>query len=269
MLLSFMTFSTPDKSFAECVALARRIGWDGIELRIGAGHRHGLELDTSRVTRAEARRVAEDSDVAVSCVAASCRFADPADQERWIEECLRALDLAADLGAPSVRVFGGEGPHGAARAESCARVAEALRRTAESAAERGVRVCLETHDDWCDPERVSTVMRLVDHPAVGANWDILHPVRTGFATVEESFRALRPWIAHVHVHDVSDFDQLVWAPIGSGLVDHASAVRCLSEAGYEGWVSGEWIGWTEAEEHLPRELASLRALIGQAMGEGS
>ena len=49
-------------------------------------------------------------------------------------------------------------------------------------------------------------------------------------------------------------------PVGQGDIDHAAALRCLKQSGYDGAVSGEWIQWEPHEVHLPRELALLRAL---------
>ena len=49
-------------------------------------------------------------------------------------------------------------------------------------------------------------------------------------------------------------------PVGQGDIDHAAALRCLKQSGYDGAVSGEWIQWEPHEVPLPRELALLRAL---------
>ena len=173
-------------------------------------------------------------------------------------DALDRVALAADVGAPVLRVFGGVFPETIARETAIAGVAEALKRLADTAAKRHVTVCLETHDAWCDPAHVAEVMRRVAHPAIGVNWDILHPVRMRLATVAQSFAALSPWIRHVHVHDwVND----AFAPIGTGIVDHRTGMALLRETGYAGAVSGEWIQWEPYETHLPRELATLRAYV--------
>jgi hypothetical protein len=35
-------------------------------------------------------------------------------------------------------------------------------------------------------------------------------------------------------------------------------VQLLRAAGYDGYLSGEWIDWEPCEVHLPRELATMR-----------
>jgi sugar phosphate isomerase/epimerase len=119
---------------------------------------------------------------------------------------------------------------------------------------------METHDAWCDPKNVAEVMKQVNHPAIGVNWDIMHPVRTGHATIDESFEALKPWIRHLHIHDASkETGKLV--PIGQGFIDHRRAIELLLTISYDGYMSGEWINWEDPYEvHLPRELATLKAM---------
>lgn len=258
MRYAFMTFSTPHLTLDEVLALAARLGYDGVEPRIDADHRHGMEIAATAAERASMRRRAEDAGVAIACVATSCRFADPAERATNMARAIEAIDLAAGVGARRIRVFGGPIPAELGRPEAVEGVAGALLSVARRAAARGVTVCLETHDDWCDPRDVAAVLRAVNSPAVGANWDVVHPVRTGLATVDESFEILNPWIAHLHVHDGQAGDGAI-VPIGEGIVDHRRVLALLAALPYDGFLSGEWIGWEPYEVHLPRELATLRA----------
>ncbi len=259
MKYAFMSFSCPQLSLDEMLALAKRYGYDGIEPRISAGHAHGIELDADATRRREARQKAIDSGIEICCIATSCRYADPATAREQVDETLRCIDLAADVGAPRIRVFGGAIPEGVSREEAIDLLAESLRAVAGHARERGVVVCLETHDDWCDPDHVAEVMRRVDHPAVAVNWDVMHPVRQAGRTVDQAFQILRPWIRHVHVHDGSArLDRLELRPIGEGDIDIRRAMELLKAISYDGYLSGEWIDWEPYEVHLPRELATMR-----------
>ncbi len=173
---AFMSFSTPALSLEDTLALAKRLGYDGIEPRIEAGHRHGIEMDASPAQRAEARQKAVDSGIALCCIATSRMYANPDTRPQEIEMTRRCIDLAADVGAPCIRVFGGVLPEGLSREAAIEGVAECLRAVADRAGERGVAVCVETHDDWSDPRPLAEVMKRVNHPAVAVNWDFLHPV---------------------------------------------------------------------------------------------
>jgi len=256
---AFMTFSCPDRDLAAVLALAQEYGYDGFEARIDAQHAHGIEAGASPAERAELRRQIEQSPVALACVATSCRYANVETREANISDTLLRIDLAAALGCDRLRVFGGMLSEGLERPRAVELVAEALRRVADRAAQRGVTVCMETHDAWCDPAHVAEVMRKVDHPNVGVNWDIMHPVRAAGVTMEQAHAAVGPWVRHVHFHDGMNRDgKMTLLPIGEGIVDHRKALELLAGDGYDGYWSGEWIKWQAPEEHLGRELAAMK-----------
>lgn len=258
MKYSFMTFSCPQLSLDEVLSLAKRTGYDGVEPRVVSNHKHGIETDTNAAKRREIKNKFAESGIAACCVATSCRYADPATAQTMIDEAFRCIDLAADIGAPTIRVFGGQLGEGLSREEGIEQVAKSLASVADHAADRGVTVCMETHDAWCDPKNVAAVMKQVNHPAIAVNWDIMHPVRTENATIDESFDALKPWIKHLHIHDASKETGKLIA-IGKGFIDHERAIELLQTISYDGYLSGEWIGWADPYEvHLPRELVTLK-----------
>ncbi len=266
MRYAFMTFSCPKLSLPEVLDLARRAGYDGIEPRIGAGHAHGIETGLDADARRAVREQAQAASVAIACIAAGVRFADPAITEAAIADTHAAIDLAGDLGCSRVRVFGGKLGEGLTRADAIALVADSLGSVADHAAQRGVTVCMETHDSWCDPRHVAEVLKRADHPALGANWDLMHPVRNGLATIDESFEILRPWIRHLHIHDaVADANGFMEVPMGTGGIDNRRAIERLLEIDFDGYLSGEWIKWSDpAEVHLPREIKTLKQYEAQA-----
>ncbi len=258
MKYSFMSFSCPELSLADLLATARKFGYDGVEPRIDAQHKHGVEVSASAETRSEFRSQAQASGIAIACVATSCLYANPAITQANIELTHQCIDLAADVGAPRIRVFGGALAQDQERAAAVQSVAKALGAVAEHARERGVTVCMETHDAWCNPADVAAVMQAVNHAAIAVNWDIMHPVRRARVTMDEVFTTLKSWIRHVHIHDgLLEAQGLL--PIGQGAIDHKRALELLTSAGYSGFLSGEWIKWKDAyETHLPRELAAMK-----------
>lgn len=260
MKYAFMSFSTPELSLDKMLAAARRFGYDGIELRLDSGHAHGVETTLSAERRAEVRRLAQDSGVALACLATSLRYADPARINETMRETKERIALAAEVGVPMIRVFGGALPEAVTRDDAIDTLVHCLGMAGDWADAYGVTVCLETHDDWTDPRHVAAVLRHINLSRVGANWDVMHPVRTGKAGMQEAFDILRPYIRHVHVHDgTTRGDKLELRPIGHGEFDHRTVIRCLQTIGYEGFISGEWINWADPwNVHLPRELASLR-----------
>jgi sugar phosphate isomerase/epimerase len=262
MNYAFMSFSCPELGLCEMLQMAREYGYVAVEPRSQSGHGHGIEFDASPGLRAEIRASVSDSRVDLCCLATSCMYADPASVAGHIEDSRLAIDLAADIGCPRIRVFGGKIGEGLEREDAIEQVAVSLAALGDQAAECGVSICMETHDDWCDPKHVAAVMRMANHPHVCVNWDILHPVRSGNLGMREAYGILKPWIRHVHVHDGFDPEpgKFEFCAIGEGVADHESALRCLKDANYSGYISGEWIDWEPHAVHLPRELKMLKQM---------
>ena len=267
MKYAFMSFSTPALKLGETLAVAARYGYEGIEPRLDADHAHGIEVATSAEDREEICAIAADSPVELCCLATSLTYADPAKTTEMIEGSHARIDLAGDLGVPTLRVFGGKMGEGLEREAAIDLVADSLGQVADHAGEREVVLCMETHDDWCDPAHVAAVMERVSHPAVAVNWDIMHPVRSAGKSMDEAFEALNPWIRHLHIHDGTTGGKLTFAAIGTGGIDHRRALELLLPTGYDGYLSGEWIGWEPHDLHLPREVQVMRGYeeeLGQA-----
>jgi sugar phosphate isomerase/epimerase len=257
---AFMSFSCPQLGLDELLATARRFGYDGIEPRAEAGHGHGVEANAPAPVRQMIREQTAQAAIPICCIATSCRYSVPETLAQQVDTTRRFIDLAGDLGVPALRVFGGQIPQGIAREAAIDRLAGALDQFAAQAADRHVMVCVETHDDWSNPAHMAEVMKRVGHPSIAVNWDIMHPVRQGGATMDEAFALLKPYVRHVHFHDgLTRQDQLVMTPIGQGEIDHRRAVQLLRDASYAGYLSGEWIDWEPYEQHLPRELAAMKA----------
>lgn len=262
-----MTFSCPEHDLAGVLALAADIGYDGVELR--TGHAHGVDIDASPQQRQTVVRKAAAAGVELCCLATSCRYMPPHELDSALEDTRRHIDLAADLGSPRLRVFGGKFPWSMSRDQAIDRLAEAFSRVADYAQERGVTLCLETHDDWREPDHVAAVMRKVDHPAIGVNWDVIHPGRAAALTHDEAFEILQPWVRHVHVRDgLAGSGKLQWRSLGEGAYDIQRVFELLINDGYDGYLSGEWIGWCPAEDHLPQELQKMKLYEQQATSVG-
>lgn len=254
-----MTFSTPQLPLAKVLATAEMFGYDGVEFRLDASHAHGVEVTATAAERKTMREQLAMSGIAPACLATSIRYSNPDEEADMLKQTHERIDLAGDIGAHAIRVFGGALPKAFPRRDAIEHVAKCLLSVADHAAQQDVTVCMETHDDWCDPGHVAAVLAKVNHNAIACNWDIMHPVRMGFATIEKSFEVLRRWIKHTHLHDgVGDNSNLTLAPIGTGKIDHLTAMKCLKSIHYNGFLSGEWIDWEPFEVHLPHELATLK-----------
>ncbi len=242
--LSTMTSVTPDWTLDQIIEGMKKYGYIGLEPRAGWGHAAGLELDTSAADRDSARSKLEAAGLAVSCIATGARFAteDSAELDGTIDETNKAIDLAADLGSVCVRTFGGARGKGELKG-IINRTAEAYKRVVDHAQERGVTVLMETHDEWCNSAQVRAVIETVNHPNLAILWDVMHTQRMGERS-EETMQVIGDLTKHLHAHDGRYHDggtKLETVGLGEGELDHATPVKLLNDAGFDGYFSVEVI----------------------------
>ncbi len=269
MKYSFMSFSAPEAELSDLLNLAVKHGYDGLEPRIDAEHAHRIETSMPAGERDRAKKLAADSGIEIGCLGTSLQFAIEAQADATVAHAREAIDLAADLDCPALRVFGGQFSEGVTREQAAAQCAVGLSAVADYARGRGVVLAFETHDAWTDPTEVISVLQRVDHPSVRVNWDVMHPLRQSGLPVAEAFEMLKDWIVHVHVHDGSlDPENVCILPMGTGEIDHQAAIGLLKQAGYSGFISGEWILSVMPEDfqtiaHLGTEIAKLKEYEAQ------
>ena len=87
------------------------------------------------------------------------------------------------------------------------------------------------------------ILAAVDHPRLRAIWDPGNDFVSGGVPYPDGYRAILPYLLHVHVKDAVVVDDTTgltsWAPIGSGSVDYAGQVDALRRDGYAAVVSVE------------------------------
>lgn len=112
--LSFTTWVCPEWTVAAIVDGMQTYGYDGVELRLGKGHLHGVELDSPADYLATVRKQFDASNLAVACIATSISFSNPdiVERQKAIAAVKQSLRVADAVGAPYVRIFGGDIPHG-------------------------------------------------------------------------------------------------------------------------------------------------------------
>ncbi|MEU2428335.1 sugar phosphate isomerase/epimerase family protein [Streptomyces sp. NPDC007861] len=259
MELAFSTLGVPGMPLDEVLALATGSGYEGVELRAAADEPVNPGLDAAERAGVAERFAA--SGVTPLTIAAYAGMAQDGPDEPVVEEALAAVRLAAGIGAGHVRVFprGGDLPPSEADANAVRRLAA----VAPVAADLGVRVLLETHDSHSTAAAVSRVLDRVDHPGVGAIWDLMHTWRAD-EDPQDSYRALAPHLAYVQVKDIASRTDTTPLPLGAGVLPLAACVDSLRAGGYRGWLCWEYEAlWYSGAPALPPLLpAGARLLRG-------
>lgn len=271
MKLAFSSLACMEWPLEKVATEAGEFGYDGVELR-GKEYRH-LDPAMDPDQRRKVRDLFAASGLEIPCVTAYTRLtmADPEERKKSVETLKEQVQLAADLGARFVRTFGGPIPAGVELPDCLDYVASSLREVGEWAADYGVEVLLETHDDFSLSERVAEVMRKVDHPNVGVLWDVLHPVRFGEAP-EETLERIGSYVRFVHLKDARRAGIGEYWPLtllGRGEVPLQQIVKLLMDSGYDDYLCFEWEKpWhpeiEESEVALPHAVAFVEKFIADS-----
>ncbi len=263
-MLALHTWTLDSTPLGDVLRIARRVGWNGIELR---------RVDFTRA--AEAGQNAADvlalvraGGLPVACVGVELgwMWAEGGERRRLLGVFGEQCACAAALGCSTVMspVDKGRGDAG--------RAAASVREVGELAAKQGVRLAIEFNSQ---AEQLNTLDAMRDvlataaHPACGLLLDTYHLWRSG-ATLA-AIDAIPPAeIAYVQYSDVPArglepgkfTDRL---PPGQGVVPFAEFFALLAQKGYRGFMSYEApnpAAWARPAVDVAREaLEATRALL--------
>jgi sugar phosphate isomerase/epimerase len=204
-------------------------GFDAVELR--TTHKHGVEITLSKAERGEVRTRFDASPVKIGGLGTTCEFHSPdrAVVRKNIEETKAWVELAADVGSPSVKVRPNGIPATVPEEKTLEQIGKSLAECGTFAREHRVLIQLEVHGE--ESQRVPRIRKIFDyggnHPNVRACWnsnqtDLLDG---GF---DANFRLLRDQIGQVHMRDLF-LEEYPWRRLIASLVDMKFAGYCFAE----------------------------------------
>ena len=254
MKTSFSTLACPDWSLPEILRAAVAYGYDGVELRVVSRELDLWNLPQFKASSlAATRTVIQDHGLVIASMGSSACFHSPDIQERSrnLDLAMRMAEIAAGLGAPSIRVFGDQIQPGSDRKQTAAWIADSLTRLADRLKSSGLEVWLETHGDFASAEHVSQIFAQLDRDSVGIIWD---PANAFDQSREEPLipSQISSRIRHVHLKDSKRNAQgsTSYTLTGEGEFPFAVMFASLATIDFDGFVSFEW------EKHWHSELAA-------------
>ena len=251
MKLGFMTFVLPEYTIEQLVEFAKRAGFDGVEIRVDSGHAHNVSSESSKEERKRVKDLFAEGGLAIPCVATSVSLSSPdADRHGDFMTMARAnLDLAADLGAPVMRVFcGKEAPE--LDEATAARVAAAFDELGEYAKGTCVTPLLECgHDLVKGAVEIEMIASKVTTDNFCCLWN--------YSSIDDrTFDVIKGHLRHLHVH------KPVLDPANDNILHMAKRLKTID---YQGFICLEIIEKKNLDEGMLIETCKrLKGFMAEA-----
>ncbi|MEX1657577.1 sugar phosphate isomerase/epimerase family protein [Streptomyces pseudovenezuelae] len=270
-----------DLRLDDALTLLADLGYDGVGLTLDHMHLDPLAPDLAARTRRLARRL--DALGLTVTVETGARYVldarrkhgpslldpDPDDRARRAGLLLRAVQVAADLGAHAVHCFSGITPTGTDPDAAWKRLAETLTPVLDTATAAGVPLAVEPEPGHllatlADFHHLRTT--LGDPPALGLTLDIGHCQCLEPLPPADCVRAAGPWLRHVQIEDMRRgvHEHL---PFGDGDIDFPPVLAALADTGYRGLTVVELPRHSHAGPHFAEHsLPFLRQAVALSQG---
>lgn len=233
MKLGMVTYNMgKDMKVPELIKFCIETGLQGVELR--TEHAHGVELSLSAAERAEVKKQFDDSPIEIAGLGSIYEFhsKDPDEVRRNVEGSKAYAQLAADVGAPGIKLR----PNGLHPGEpvevTCERIGKAWREVAAAAADLGIETRMEVHGKGSsEPKHMRMMADVADHPNALICWNSNTGEQDEHGSIRANFDLLKDRIALVHITEIGVY-QYPWQELFDLLKGIGYQGYCLTEIQY-------------------------------------
>lgn len=244
--------NNPAAKLSREIKLTAELGFDYLELTLEPPQARSDELDAGTV----AQQLGDAGLGVVGHTAWFLPLADPYPRVRQaaIDQLRADLDLLAELPCDICTIHPHRGgPLGYSESERLGLLRESVAAVAEHGRQVGVRVLLENLNGF-----IGDAKRLAKHlfeplPELGLTLDVAHANLDGRNQVPAFLERLGERLAHLHVSDHNQRDDL-HLPIGAGRLALHDAIRLVKAAGYDAGVTLEVFGTAPEFVRMSREV---------------
>ncbi len=272
---SFSTVAAPEWTLAGVAAVAEALGYSGVELRTFGPGATEFACDPALSDPGKVRAMFQSRGVSIACLATSIRYDAPirppvlgrviGDFERPVRQTRWAVDLAARLECPLVRVFGFETCGDEPRKGLIARVVERLGLACATARNTGVRLAIENAGSFPTATCVSELLDAADDPLLG----VAYAPAVAASAGEDPVKAINVLGERLLGLKLRDGRAGVPCAIGWGDLPTEPVVRAAAAAGFDGPIVVEYDrAWMpalpEARPVLAESIKRLRQWMSPA-----
>lgn len=266
-----------DKSFADGVAIASRLGYQWVEPMVHTGwellsevhYFHSFSMEEDPLLMKE---ICDANGVRVSSLSAHSPLMKP---EASVARLTRAAVLASFVGCDFLNTDEMIKPQWMDDSHAHEAMRYSLTKANLVAARHRKFLCIEPHGTYTKTsEGLLKIVRLVPSPWIGVNWDTGNSYLAGVEDPYDGLNAVRDFVRHVHAKDISiqhseaERGKVTGTPVGcacgEGVVDWDKVLSILDPLDREIFLSVECGTIDQAE----RSLAFLRKTVGNRLAAG-
>lgn len=235
--------ATPELSAKEAINAAVRYGYDSVSLRMHeiCGE---LKINSTKEDLHEIRHLFSDNGIIQGALMCYNQM-QQSNKETYshnFEYTLRALEVAAKIGAYSIRLFG-DGEHMDA-------FSEAIHDAMENSGSK-IKVLLQNHKGNADCEQIISFSEKVNNTGLIFSPDHIEENRA-YDMCEKSI----PFMKEVYASNIiGTGDNIKHVPLSQGKYDWIRLYKIISEGGFDGILSIKW------ERIWHRELADYNYIL--------
>ncbi len=229
MKLGLVTYNmAKDWDVSTLIERCVETGFEGVELR--TTHAHGVEMGLSASERAAVKQLFADSPIDIAGLGSAFDYhaVDAAVVRQNIEGTKQYSQLAADVGAPGVKVRPNGLPEGIPVEKTLEQIGLALQECAEYAANLGVQIRLEVHGaGTSELPHIRTIIDVAAHENVYVCWNSnFGEVENG--SIESNFNLVKGRIGLVHITELHR-REYPWRELFTLLRGSGYSGYCLAE----------------------------------------
>lgn len=244
MKIAFSTLGCPNYAWRDIRAMAKDLGFDGIEVRFIGDERTSSPFSLENCLHTKEKLSAIHLEI--PCFSTGCSLNLIEKHEENFEEIEKYIEIASKIGTPYIRILGDQKAAPGVSVDDNI-VIEELKLLAPKAEKFGVALLVETNGVYADTARLRDVLNEVASDNVAALWDVHHPYRFFGESPETTLTNLGAYIKYIHIKDsVMEDGKVVYKMMGEGDIPIESIMSALRSINYEGYVTFEWLKiWSE------------------------
>ena len=240
--LSFSTLGCPGWSFEEIYATAKDLGMDGIEVRGIKSEMYAPKAQPFKPKNLDATlEKLKASRISVSMLASEAELGLKKKEGASVKEAKAYIDIASRIGCEYVRVLCENAifPTGELDREL---LLSQYREVLDYARDKNVYPLIETNSALADSRVMRRFIKDTGRDNAFVLWDIHHPFRVFSESARDTAENIGDLVKYVHVKDsVRRDNEVEYRMMGYGDVPILDALRLLNDAGYDSYISFEWL----------------------------